>query len=195
MTKACRCLKQKQPSKKTRAPMQSITTIAPLQLSSIDFMHLEHSPGRYEYILVIVDHFTRYSHAYATRNKSARTVASKLYDDFILQFSYPANVHHDQGKEFENDLFRHLKQLCDISHSRTTLYHPQRNGQVERYNCTTLSMLRAIPEFKRSKWKDFLNEVVHLYNCTQHEAIGYCPIFLMFVSHPHLPTDLMLPHH
>ena len=87
-----------------------------LRALSIDFMHLERSSGGHEYILLIVDHFTRYSQAYGTRNKSARTVARKLYDDFILQFGYPAETHHDQGKEFENYLFRHLEQLCDISH-------------------------------------------------------------------------------
>ena len=151
VTKACRCLKQKQPNKKTRAPMQSITATAPLELVSIDFMHLECSSDGYEYILATVKHFTRYSKAYATRNKSARTVASKLYDDFILRFSYPAKIHHDQGKKFENDLSMHLEQLCDISHSLTTPYHPQENGQVERYNHTILPMLRTIPESKKSK--------------------------------------------
>ena len=134
VTKACRCLKQKQPSKKARAPMQSITTIAPLELVSTDFMHLERSSaGGYEYILVIVDHFTRYSQACAKSNKSARTVASKLHNDFILRFGYPAKIHHN--------LFRHFEQLCDISHSRTTPYHPQGSRQVERYNRTILSML------------------------------------------------------
>ena len=52
VTKACRCLKQKPPRKKTRAPMQSITSTTPLELVSIDFMHLECSSGGYEYILV-----------------------------------------------------------------------------------------------------------------------------------------------
>ena len=85
-------------------------------------------------VLVVVDHFTRDSQAYAERNKSSRTVASKMYDDLILWFEYPAKIHHDQGKEFEDDIFRHLEQLCNISHFRTTRYHPQGNGQVERYN-------------------------------------------------------------
>ena len=78
VTKSCGCLKQKAPSKKTRAPVQSITTTAPLELVSIDFMHLERSSGGHENILIIVDHFIRCSQTYVTRNKLARTVASKL---------------------------------------------------------------------------------------------------------------------
>ena len=85
----CQCLKQRAPVTKTHAPLQPIMTTSPFELVSIDFVHLEKSRGGYEYILVIVDHFTRYVQACATRNKSAKTAANKLYNDFILCLGSP----------------------------------------------------------------------------------------------------------
>ena len=98
VTKKCNCLKQRAPAKKTRAPLQNITTYAPLELVSMDFLHLERSTGGYEYILVIIDHFTRFAQAYPTKNKEARTAADKLYNEFILKYGFPSRILHDQGR-------------------------------------------------------------------------------------------------
>ena len=76
----CRCVKQKPPRLKTRALLQLIITSSPFELVSIDFAHLEKSSGGFEYILVIVDHFTQYAQPYLTRNKAGKTVAEKLYN-------------------------------------------------------------------------------------------------------------------
>ena len=117
VTRVCSCLKQRRPRVEPRAPMENIHSSAPFKLVLIDFVHLEKSSGGYEYILVIVDHFTTFAQVNATRNKSARTAANKLYDDFILRFGFPARILHDQGGEFENKLFHQLEECCGMVRS------------------------------------------------------------------------------
>lgn len=61
VTRVCRCIKRKKPNRITRTSIQSIETTAPFEMIFIDYVHLDRCKGGEEYILVIVDHFTKYA--------------------------------------------------------------------------------------------------------------------------------------
>lgn len=122
-----------------------------------------------KYILLLTDHFIRYTRAYATRKKTAKTTANHLYNDFILRFGIPSKLLHDQGGEFEKEIFIKNLKLW------TTSKHPQANKLTESMNQTVLSMLSTLPEKYKSNWKNYLNKVIHAYHCTRHSTTGFSP--------------------
>ena len=108
----------------------------PLQLVHLDFtsfettLNLNESP-KVENVLMIVDHFMRYTRAYVTKDQKASTTAKILYEGFILIFGAPERILTDQGKAFTSEVVGQLCSQFGISQSTTTAYHPQGNGQVE----------------------------------------------------------------
>ncbi|GAA6106495.1 uncharacterized protein LOC121887483, partial [Tachysurus ichikawai] len=172
-----------------RVPLKSINTTYPFELESIDFLHLDKCMGGYEYILVIIDHFTRFAQAYAMTSKSANTVADRLFNDFALKFGFPSRIHHDQGGEFKNQLFAQLRKYSGIGGSKTTPYHAQGDGQVERFNWTLLQMLKTLTERQKSNWKEALNKLIFAYNCTKCEVTGFSHFHILFGHSPRLHID------
>ena len=75
-----------------------ITSTAPFEVMTVDFLHLDKCRGGYEYILVVTDHFTRYAQAFATRSNKARVAADKIFNEVVPNFGFPQQIHHDKGK-------------------------------------------------------------------------------------------------
>ena len=164
----------------------------PMELMYTDFLTLERSKGKFEEVLVITDHFTRYAQAFPTRNELAKTTAKVLFENYIVHYSFPARLHSDQGRNFERNVIRELCTLAGVEKSSTTPYHPMGNGMVERFNRTHLNMLGTLEDRKKEAWKTYVAPLVHSYNATEHPRTSYSPYFLMFGRHPSLAVDAYL---
>ena len=84
-----------------------------------------------------------------------------------------------------------MERLCGVTKSRTSPYHPETNGTVERMNRTLLQMLRTLPEHQKGRWHEKVNKMF-AYNSTRHDTTGYSPHFLMFGREPRLNLDIIL---
>ena len=129
-----RCLRRK--SQQDKAPLVNIETSRPLELIHLDYLKIEPSKGNIENVLVITDHFTRYAQAFPSKTQTALATAKLLWNNFILHYGFPERIISDQGRNFESELIGHLCQLAGVQKLRTSPYHPQTNGQCERFNGT-----------------------------------------------------------
>ena len=173
-----------------KAPPVNIETSQPLELVHLDYLKIEPSKGNIENVLVITDHFTRYAQAFPSKTQTALATAKLLWNNFILHYGFPSKIITDQGRNFESELIDHLCQLAGVQKLRTSPYHPQTNGQCERFNGTLLNMLGTLTQEQKKDWKSHVPALVHAYNCTRNAATGFSPYFLLFGREPRLPVDV-----
>uniref|UniRef100_A0AAY4BA88 Gypsy retrotransposon integrase-like protein 1 n=1 Tax=Denticeps clupeoides TaxID=299321 RepID=A0AAY4BA88_9TELE len=171
--RTCECCTHRKTVLERAAALVNIKTSRPLELVCMDFLSLEPDSSNTKDILVMTDHFTKYSVAIPTPNQKAKTV----------------RLHRDQGPDFESRLIKELCEVSGIQKVRTTPYHP-RGNPVERFNRTLLSMLGTLENKQKSHWRDYVKPLVHAYNYTRNDVTGFTPYELMFGRRPRLPVDL-----
>ena len=125
--KCDRCLRRKT-STNSRAPLVNVQTSYPLELVCFDFLALETSKGGFSNILVVTDHFTKFALAIPTHNQTAKTTADAIFNNFIVHYGIPTRLHSDQGAN------NHLCKLTNMKKTHTSIYHPQGNAGLERFN-------------------------------------------------------------
>jgi len=125
------------------------------------------------FILVITDRFAKLTKCVALRRITAMSVASAIIDAWVSAYGPPDRILSDQGPQFMSNVFIAVMKMLGIETVRTTAYHPQTNGQVERYNRTMATQLRSYVADDPSRWDELLPVITMAYN-----------------SHPHRSTDI-----
>ena len=124
-------------------------------------------------------------------DQTSETTAVKLVEEFVARFGAPLEIHTDQGRNFQSDMFRAVCKLLGVTQTRTTPYHPASNGQVERFNRSLLQMIRCYTEKDQSIWDEQLSLLLAAYRSTPHQSTGVSPNLMMLGPEVHQLTDLV----
>jgi len=128
------------------------------------------------YILVIIDSFSRYINLYPTKSTSALDAVIPLIHHVGL-FGLPKEILSDNGTQFANELMDELTKALNIDQRFTTPYSKEENGIVERSNKEVMRHLRAIIFDKNilGEWYIYLPLVQRIINSKVHLATGVSP--------------------
>ena len=186
------CASRKSQAPRRRAPLGTITAGYPTQIMAVDLLGpLPESHSGNSYVMVVGDYFTRWMEALPIPNQEAETVAKQLVDEVFLRYSVPEQLHSDQGRQFESELVREVCKLLNIRKTRTTPYHPQCDGLVERFNRTLLDMLATCSKDHPFDWEQHIRKACIAYNTSVNQSTGFTPFYLMFGRQARLPVDIM----
>ena len=83
--------------------------------------------------------------------------------------------------------------MLDIMKSRTTPYHPQCDGNTERFNKTLEGMIRCFIEENLDEWDELLAPLTFAYNTAVHATTKASPFEMVYGRKPRLPIDLIFP--
>ena len=144
-------------------------------------------------VLVLQDHFPKYVVAYVVKDQTACTAAETLRIGYFGLFGAPAYLVSDQGKAFMDHVITHLCELYGVQKLRTSPYHAQTNGQVERMNQTIIRMIGKLEAEKKACWSEHLLELLMAYNATCSAVTRYSPYYLLFGRRPRIPVDYLFP--
>ena len=139
------------------------------------------------------DHFSKYIVAYVVKDQTAHTATKTLRNGYFGLFGAPAYLISDQGKAYTSHLITNLCELYGMQKLRTSPYHAQTNGQVERMNQTIIHMISKLEQDKKAHWSEHLPEMLSSYNSMCSAVTGYSPYFLLFGRKARMPVDYLFP--
>ena len=159
----------------------------PLEYVAMDILGpLPRTKTGKRFMLVVTDRFTKLTKTEALRTITALSVAKAFCKTWVYNFGTPKVVLTDNGSQFAARFFLKVCKILGIHKVFTTEYHPQTNGQAERFNRTILASLRNYVSESQKDWDEWLGPLTYAYNCQVHRSTGMTP-FNLVLSRPPPP--------
>lgn len=143
-----------------------------------------------KYIMIIADYFTKWTEAFAIPNQEAETVANEFVYNWVCRFGVPLELHSDQGRNFESQIFKEMCRVLKINKTRTTPLHPQSDGMVERFNRTLEQALSKTVDSNQNNWDQAIQPFMLAYRSAVHDTTSFTPFRMLIGREARLPCDL-----
>ncbi|GFY31730.1 retrovirus-related Pol polyprotein from transposon 17.6 [Trichonephila clavipes] len=123
------------------------------------------------YVLVIMDHFSKWVEIIPLKKASARVIADNFFDNYISRFGAPIKLISDNGLQFVSDIFEKLSERLGIRHVKTVVYRPEAN-RTERVNRHLVQMIANYVNEQYDTWDQFLREFAYAIRTAVNETTG-----------------------
>lgn len=144
------------------------------------------------YIIIFIDHCTKWVEALAVPDQTAETAAKALFSCVVSRFGVPSRIHSDQGTQFESQVFHGLCSLLNIKKSRTTPYHPMGNGLAEKTVKNVKEIISSYVNEFQDNWDEFIDPALFALRVATHSSTKYSPGELVYGQRLILPADFTL---
>jgi hypothetical protein len=165
-------------------PLRFVNAKYPWEHLAIDLGTLNvTSPRGHNFILVVVDIFTRFVLLRPLRTKAASDVAEALWG-IICDFGAPKIIQSDNGSEFVNQVVSSLLRLEGVNHRLIAAYNPRANGAAERHVGLVKSALLKMCGGNSADFDLYLPAVQRSLNLKIAAKTNTVPFSLMFARPP-----------
>nr|ABF93468.1 retrotransposon protein, putative, unclassified [Oryza sativa Japonica Group] len=176
--------------------LQTIPLSWPFAVWGLDILGpFRRAPGRFEYLYVAVDKFTKWPEAYPVI-KIDKHSTLKFIRGITARFRVPNRIITDNGTQFTSELFGDYCEDMGIKLCFASPAHPRSNGQLERANAEILKGLKTktfnILKKHGDSWIEELPAVLWANRTTPSRATGETPFFLVYGAEAVLPSELTL---